>query len=61
MGDMEKLAFDFDFIGIQNYTREEEKNIWYIPYMHGLEINPEEKGRKRDFRNGLGSLSGEFI
>jgi beta-glucosidase len=43
-GDMEKLAFDFDFIGIQNYTREVVKNIWFIPYMHGLEINPAKRG-----------------
>jgi beta-glucosidase len=45
-GDMEKLSFDFDFIGIQNYTREVVKNIWYIPYMHGLEINPTKRGIK---------------
>ena len=45
-GDMEKLSFDFDFIGIQNYTREVVKNIWYIPYMHGLEINPAKRGAK---------------
>jgi beta-glucosidase len=45
-GDMEKLAFDFDFIGIQNYTREVVKNIWFIPYMHGLEINPSKRGAK---------------
>lgn len=45
-GDMENLAFDFDFIGIQNYTREVVKNIWWIPYMHGLEINPAKRGAK---------------
>ncbi len=45
-GDMEKLAFEFDFIGVQNYTREVVKNIWYIPYMHGLEISPAKRGVK---------------
>lgn len=45
-GDMEKLVFDFDFIGIQNYTREVVKKIWWIPYMHGLEINPKKRGAK---------------
>jgi beta-glucosidase len=45
-GDMQKLAFEFDFIGIQNYTREVVKNSWYIPYMHGLEINPAKRGAK---------------
>jgi beta-glucosidase len=41
--DMKKLAFDFDFIGVQNYTREVVKNIWYIPYMRGLEIKPSKR------------------
>lgn len=45
-GDMEKLAFDFDFIGVQNYTREVVKNIGIIPYMHGLEIHPAKRGAK---------------
>jgi beta-glucosidase len=45
-GDLQKLAFEFDFIGIQNYTREVVKNIWYIPYMHGLEIKPAKRGAK---------------
>jgi beta-glucosidase len=40
---MKKLAFDFDFIGVQNYTREVVKNIWYIPYMRGLEIKPSKR------------------
>lgn len=32
-GDEEKLAFDFDFVGIQNYTREVAASAYYIPYM----------------------------
>jgi beta-glucosidase len=43
-GDMEKLVFDFDFIGVQNYTREVVRNKWYIPYMRGLEIKPSKRG-----------------
>jgi beta-glucosidase len=43
-GDMEKLPFDFDFIGVQNYTREVAKKMWYIPYMHGLEVPPKKRG-----------------
>jgi beta-glucosidase len=42
-GDMEKLKFDFDFIGIQNYTREVAKYMWFIPYMRGLEIPPKRR------------------
>jgi len=39
-GDLEKLKFDFDFIGVQNYTREVVKKVGLIPIMKGLEIKP---------------------
>ncbi len=42
-GDLEKLSFDFDFIGIQNYTREVVKKMGLIPIMKGLEIKPEKR------------------
>jgi len=32
-GDEKKLEFDFDFIGIQNYTREIVGSQWYTPYL----------------------------
>jgi beta-glucosidase len=32
-GDAEKLAFDFDFIGLQNYTREIVKYSFFTPYI----------------------------
>lgn len=32
-GDEDKMAFDFDFIGIQNYTREIVKNSFFTPYV----------------------------
>lgn len=31
--DAEKMAFDFDFIGIQNYTREIVRNSFFTPYV----------------------------
>jgi len=31
--DKENMVFDFDFIGVQNYTREIIKNSWLIPYV----------------------------
>ncbi|MGB3142879.1 MAG: family 1 glycosylhydrolase, partial [Maribacter sp.] len=31
-GDMESCQFDFDFIGIQNYTRENVKHSFFVPY-----------------------------
>lgn len=45
-GDMDKLKFDFDFIGVQNYTREVVKKVGLIPVMKGLEIKP----AKRDVK-----------
>ncbi len=33
-GDMEKLKFDFDFIGVQNYTREIVRYSWITPFIH---------------------------
>lgn len=32
-GDEDKMAFDFDFIGIQNYTREIVRNSYLTPYV----------------------------
>jgi beta-glucosidase len=32
-GDSDNMVFDFDFIGIQNYTREVVKNSWFTPYI----------------------------
>lgn len=42
-GDEEKLKFDFDFIGIQNYTREIIKNSWLIPYIGASLIKAEKR------------------
>lgn len=33
--DESRMAFDFDFVGIQNYTREVVEHKWYIPYLQG--------------------------
>ena len=32
-GDAERSVFDFDFIGIQNYTREKVKHSFFVPYL----------------------------
>jgi len=32
-GDEDRLAFDFDFIGIQNYTREVVKYSFFVPFL----------------------------
>lgn len=33
-GDEERLVFDFDFIGLQNYTREVVAHSWLTPYLN---------------------------
>lgn len=42
-GDEKLLAFDFDFIGIQNYTREIIKNSWLTPYIGASLIKAEKR------------------
>ena len=42
-GDMESLAFDFDFIGLQNYTREVIKKA-FVPFLGAKFIPPAKRG-----------------
>lgn len=42
-GDEEKMVFDFDFIGIQNYTREIVKNSWLTPYIKASLITAQKR------------------
>ncbi|MBK0381639.1 beta-glucosidase [Pedobacter sp. SD-b] len=41
--DEKNLVFDFDFIGIQNYTREIIKNSWLIPYIKASLVKAENR------------------
>jgi len=43
-GDMEKLTFDFDFIGLQNYTRVVTKNVGLVPFVHANQVKPKKRG-----------------
>ena len=45
-GDMEKLAFDFDFIGLQNYFKVVVKNAWWMPYLGASEVKPHKRNVK---------------
>lgn len=45
-GDMELIKTDFDFWGIQTYTREVVKNAWYIPYLGAKQVKPQKRGVK---------------
>ncbi|OAQ40759.1 beta-galactosidase [Pedobacter psychrophilus] len=41
--DEKNMVFDFDFIGIQNYTREIIKNSWLIPYVKASLVKAEKR------------------
>lgn len=41
--DAANMVFDFDFIGIQNYTREVVKNSWLMPYISASLIKAEKR------------------
>jgi beta-glucosidase len=43
-GDEEKLAFDFDFIGVQNYTREVVKYAFWTPFMQAILVPARKRG-----------------
>ncbi|ASV29679.1 GH1 family beta-glucosidase [Maribacter cobaltidurans] len=48
-GDMEKSRFNFDFVGIQNYTREIIEHSYFVPYIGAKII----KAPKRNVRTTL--------
>lgn len=39
-GDMERLAFDFDFIGLQHYFRAVVEQWYFMPYLWAREVSP---------------------
>ena len=43
-GDMARMPFDFDFIGLQNYFRIEAKRLSIIPLIHGLNVPAKKLG-----------------
>ncbi len=42
-GDMDKIKFDFDFIGLQNYTREIVKHSFFTPYLKASLLKAEKR------------------
>jgi len=42
-GDEDKMAFDFDFIGLQNYTREVIRHSWSMPYIFARQVSPQQR------------------
>ncbi len=47
-GDMERLAFDFDFIGLQNYFRLVAKRSLTVPVLWANEVSPEKRDVPED-------------
>lgn len=43
-GDEEKMKFDFDFIGLQNYTRSVVKSLALVPMIHGINVSTKKLG-----------------
>ena len=39
-GDMQRLAFDFDFIGLQHYFRAVVEHTYFMPYLWAKEVTP---------------------
>jgi beta-glucosidase len=39
-GDMERLAFDFDFIGLQHYFRAVVEHTYFMPYLWAKDVSP---------------------
>lgn len=48
-GDEKRLAFDFDFLGLQCYTREVIRYSWSMPYIFARQVPP----KKRNVRTTL--------
>ncbi len=42
-GDEEKIKVDFDFIGLQNYTRVIAEHAFYIPMLWGKQVSPKRR------------------
>ena len=43
-GDEKLMQFDFDFIGLQNYSRVVAKNLALVPMMHAINVSPKKLG-----------------
>jgi beta-glucosidase len=43
-GDMEKVTFDFDFVGLQNYTQVVTKHSPIIPFLGANQVKPKKRG-----------------
>jgi beta-glucosidase len=49
--DMEKLAFEMDFIGVQNYSREVVAHSYFTPFVNAKLVSPKKRGKPRTAMN----------
>ncbi len=42
--DAQNMPFDFDFIGVQNYTRLVTRNFGIVPMIHAMDVKPKKLG-----------------
>ncbi len=56
-GDEEKLKIDYDFIGIQNYTRIMVRHGLWPPILWANQVKPKSCRPRRYYRYGLGGIS----
>ncbi|MAY85095.1 MAG: beta-glucosidase [Flavobacteriales bacterium] len=50
-GDMQKLSFDMDFIGVQNYSREVVAHSYFTPIVNAKLVPPKKRGKPRTAMN----------
>lgn len=50
-GDLKNAVFDFDFIGVQNYTREMVKHSFFIPYLRAKLVKASKRNVKTTLMN----------
>jgi beta-glucosidase len=50
-GDEANMAFDFDFHGLQLYTREVVKHSFWTPYLHAKLVHPKARGQSHTVMN----------
>jgi beta-glucosidase len=43
---MDKVTFDFDFIGLQNYTQVVTKHVGLVPFVHANQVKPKKRNVK---------------
>jgi beta-glucosidase len=50
-GDESRLAFDMDFVGVQNYTREVVAHSWFTPFMQARIVKASARNVERTLMN----------